>query len=386
MDKKNFINILDFGASKIRFAVFNNELKQQYSDTKSVKYNTDYSNHLEEISLIVKKAEKNIAMHIQDMVLSLDQENLFTLDLSFRKNFDKELKINKIYETLILELQQILSSHYNKLEIIHIIFSRCIIDDKIYIELPKDNMTNNIVVDFKVICFPKKIINNIKEILNKINVKVLNFFCTSYLKSSSYIRKLNLENASFLEIGYKRTNLICYEKKRLKFIQSIPIGGMHITKDIADIFKINQDEAEKVKRSFNKSETEFSYMDNHEENDLIINEISKKKISINLLKKVILYRIQEIIDISFKRSNIKKYSIELKNSDLFFIGDGSILLNKNAFYLSDKFGFKDLNFYDEKDNQICNSILVHYINNYELPKRNSKKQGLFEKFFFFFSK
>ena len=122
MDKKNFINILDFGASKIRFAVFNNELKQQYSDTKSVKYNKDYSNHLEEISLIVKKAERNIAMHIQDIVLSLDQENLFTLDLSFRKNFDKELKINKIYETLILELQQILSSHYNKLEIIHIIF------------------------------------------------------------------------------------------------------------------------------------------------------------------------------------------------------------------------------------------------------------------------
>ena len=119
---------------------------------------------------------------------------------------------------------------------------------------------------------------------------------------------------------------------------------------------------------------------------LLLTKFQKKKISINLLKKVILYRIQEIIDISFKRSNIQKYSIELKNSDLFFIGDGSILLNKNAFYLSDKFGFKDLNFYDEKDNQICNSILVHYINNHELPKRNSKKQGLFEKFFFFFSK
>ena len=175
-------------------------------------------------------------------------------------------------------------------------------------------------------------------------------------------------------------------KKKLILIQSIPIGGMHITKDISEIFKITLDDAEKIKRSFNKSETEFSYKGDKNEKNFTVNEILKRNISINQLKQVILYRVQEIIDVSFKRTNIQKYAIELKNSDLFFIGNGSILLNNNSFYLTDKFEFKTLNFYDEKDDQICGSILVHYINNNELPKKINKKQGLFEKFFYFFSK
>ena len=133
---------------------------------------------------------------------------------------------------------------------------------------------------------------------------------------------------------------------------------MHITKDISEIFKINQDEAEKIKRSFNKSDTEFSYKDDKNERNFTVNEILKKNISIN----------------------------KLKNSDLFFIGHGSILLNDNSFYLTDKFEFKTLNFYLEKDDQICSSILVHYVNNNELPKKINKKQGIFEKFFYFFSK
>ena len=386
MVKKNLINIIDFGMSKIRFSVFDKELNQQYSNIKTVKYEKDYLYHIQEITSVIKKAEKKISMHIQDVVLSLDHENMFTIDLSFRRDFDNKIKIAKIYDNLVLELEQTLNSYYNELEIIHIILNKCIIDNKTYLDLPKDIKINNIKVDFKVICFPKKIIGQVRSILNKINVQILNFFCTSYLKSLSYLRKLSLERAAFLEIGYKRTNFIFYEKKKLKLIQSIPIGGIHITKDISEIFKITQDEAEKIKRSFNKSETEFSYQSEKNEKNFIVSEILKRNISINQLKQVILYRVQEIIDISFKRSNIQNYEIDPKNSDLFFIGHGSILLNNNSFYLTDKFKFKTLNFYDEKDDQICKSILIHYINTNELPKRINKKQGLFEKFFYFFSK
>ena len=386
MGEKKLINIMDFGMSKIRFSVFDKELNQQYSNIKTVKYDKDYLYHIQEITSVIKKAEKKISMHVKDVVLSLDHENMFTIDLSFRRDFDNKIKIAKIYDNLVLELEQTLNSYYNELEIIHIILNKCIIDNKTYLDLPKDIKINNIKVDFKVICFPKKIISHVRNILNKINVQILNFFCTSYVKSLSYLRKLSLEKAGFLEIGYKRTNFIFYEKKKLKLIQSIPIGGMHITKDISEIFKITQDDAEKIKRSFNKSETEFSYEGDKNEKNFTVNEILKRNISINQLKQVILYRVQEIIDVSFKRTNIQKYAIELKNSDLFFIGNGSILLNNNSFYLTDKFEFKTLNFYDEKDDQICGSILVHYINNNELPKKINKKQGLFEKFFYFFSK
>ena len=161
---------------------------------------------------------------------------------------------------------------------------------------------------------------------------------------------------------------------------------MHITKDISEIFKIAYVEAENIKRTFNKSETEFSFEDTDSEVSVSITEILKKKIPINLLKKVILYRVQEIIELSFKRSNIKNYDINLKNLDLFFIGEGSVILNENFFHLSDDFEFKNLNFFEEKNDEICKSILVHFLNNYQIPNKINKKIGVFEKFFNFFSK
>ena len=217
MSKKNFINILDFGSSKIRFAVFDKDLVKQYSATQFVKYNTDYSNHLEKITSVIKQAEKSISMHIKDIILSLDHEKLYTVDLSLSKILDRKIKFTKLYDFLILELRQIFNSNYNNFEIIHIVFNQCIIDNKSYNQLPKHiEEISNIKVDFKIISFPKKIINNIKSIFAKVNVNILNFFCTSYIKSSTYLGKLNLQSTCFLEIGYNRSNFIYFEKKKTK--------------------------------------------------------------------------------------------------------------------------------------------------------------------------
>ena len=167
-------------------------------------------------------------------------------------------------------------------------------------------------------------------------------------------------------------------KKKLKYISTINIGSNSITKDISKIFKINIEDAEKIKRSFNKSDTEFSY-NNNDETNLSIKEIIKKNISIDLLKQVILHRVQEIIDLTFKNSKMNNFI--LKETELFLIGDGSIMFNNNSFYLNDNFGFKSINYFEESDIQICKSGLSYYIKNYGTPKITIKKLGLFERFF-----
>ena len=160
MDNKNNINVIDFGSSKIRFSVFDKELNEKHSDNKSIEYENNYSKHLDEIKLIVKNAEKNISTHIEDLILTLDPEKLFTIDLTLKKKLDNKMDIMKIYETLILELKQIFITYYDELEIMHIIFSGCIIDNKFYLDLPKEkNKINNIKIDFKIICCPKKILS-----------------------------------------------------------------------------------------------------------------------------------------------------------------------------------------------------------------------------------
>ena len=59
-------------------------------------------------------------------------------------------------------------------------------------------------------------------------------------------------------------------------MQSIKIGSNHITKDISKIFKINIEDAEKIKKLFNKAETEFSYNNHKVEENISVKDILKK--------------------------------------------------------------------------------------------------------------
>ena len=388
MGKNRYFNVIDFGSSKIRFASLDNNLDEKFSESIKIYKNENLQSHFEAINKIIKKAEKKFSYHIEDIVLILDSAELFTIDISLTKNLDRSTKINKLYEPLILELNQIIKSHYDKYYLSQIIIDKCIIDDKkIFEELSKDKtVDNNLKVDFKLICFPKLFIKKIRDDFIKFNLNIINIFCSSYIKSQSYVKKLSQNKTSFLDIGLRRSSIFFFENKKLKLIETIPIGGHHITTDISKIFKISEVDAEKLKKSFNKTDTEFSYKNKTLEDTIIIHKIINKNISIDLLKKVILYRVQEIMDLIFKKSNINNSKNVLEDSDLFLIGEGSKLFNNNSFYLDDRFGFKSINYYSESDVQICKCGLENHKINYELPKKNNKKHGIFEKFFNFFDK
>ena len=58
MIKQDFFNILDYGNSKIRFSVFDNNLNEKYSNSKILVLENDYSNHFDTIEGIIKNSEK----------------------------------------------------------------------------------------------------------------------------------------------------------------------------------------------------------------------------------------------------------------------------------------------------------------------------------------
>ena len=387
MSNEDYFNILDLGNSNIRFSVFDNKLNECFSDKLIKNLDNVNLNNFDGIYSLIKRAEKKISSHINNIILTIDSKELFPIDISISKNLDKKLEISTFYENLTLELINIINSNYTNLEIIHIISNNCIIDNQLHHQLPNNkNKIDNLKVDYKLICYPKVLVNNLKkDFINK-NLKVIKICCNSLVKTISYSKKLNRQKISFLEIGTKRTTLIIYENNNVVFIQTIPIGGEHITSDISKVFKISMIEAEKIKRCFNETQTEFSYNEDISENNITAKEIISKNISINLLKKVILYRVQEIIDLTFKKSNFQHLNIFLNDSELFLIGDGSKLFNNNSFHLEDKFDFKSINFYEESDFDICNNALNFYLNNTDKPKTRIRKQGIFEKFFNLFDK
>ncbi len=166
------------------------------------------------------------------------------------------------------------------------------------------------------------------------------------------------------------------------------MGGNHISKDISQIMKLSIDESESLKKTFNKSEIDFSYNETVSEDNNIIKKIIGKNISIDLLKKVVLARIEEIIKLSFKDMNISESIDKKQNLNLVLIGNGSKIFNKNSFQLEDKYNFKEINFYEENDYEICKAGLIFRdnfkdINQAKLMKYQNKL-GFFHKFFNFF--
>ena len=386
MSNNNYFNLIDFGSSKIRFAVYDNNLEKKYSESKFILPENNYKNHFNYIADTVKRAEKKFSYHIKDIILLLDSSNVFTIDISLSKKLDNQSKLNKIYNSIILELNQLILKHYNTYNILHIIIDKCLIDNKIYDKLPKNEyIKSNLKIDFKIICLPNNLISNLKNKFIENNLNILNISCSSYIKSNSYKEKSDQKKISFLDIGWERTSLIFYENNKLKFILSVPIGSNHITKDISKIFKINLDQAEKIKKSFNKSDTEFSYHEDFPQTAISAQEILNKKISIDLLKKVILYRVQEIMDLIYKKVNHNIYNNKFENTELILIGEGSVLFNNNSFYLDNKFNFNSIKLFNEEDSQICKNGLIHHLNNFKIPAKGNKKQGIFEKFFNIFS-
>ena len=77
MNKRNFFNIIDFGSSKVRFTTFDINLNEKFSDSINVYLNEDFQNHFEAVNKIIKKAEKKLSYHIEDIVLTLDSAELF---------------------------------------------------------------------------------------------------------------------------------------------------------------------------------------------------------------------------------------------------------------------------------------------------------------------
>ena len=386
MSDNEILNVLDFGDSKIRFTIFDKKLDKIFSDNAINKKLDNINQNFDQIIKIIKKGEKKIKSHVENIILITDSKETLSIDLSYFKSLDKYESLESVYNNILKEVNHLINSNYVNHIILHNVLNKLTIDGIVFNELPIVNKNiKNIKLDLKFICFPKSKIEELNIIFKKNNINILNIFCTSYVKTISYLRKLNLKSVSFLEMGWERTTYLKYENNILECIHSIPVGSFHITKDISKVLKISLEDAEKIKKKFNQSETEFSYENDNHKSSLNIHEIISKNISIDLLKKVILYRVQEIIDLLYKETDLK-FNKKTDKNKLFLIGQGSNLFKNNSFHIQDKFQFESFNIYEELDTDICKSGLAHHINNYKKSNLSLKNQGLFEKFFNFFNK
>jgi cell division protein FtsA len=368
MNNKNFEVYFDCGASKVRAIALNKDNLKSYFYEESNFFSNDVNTEIE-IQKMILSLESSTKEYLNDVNLIIDSPEMLSISISISKKLDGSKIKEKDIQFLIQDAkQQVLANHKNK-NIIHIIIKNYKIDDVKYTFLPNDINCNLISLDILFICLPKEIVEQFKKIFLRLDISVNQIFCSSYVKSMNYKDNFSLiENISFVDIGFNKTSITCYNKNEIIFLDVLPIGGNHITKDISKVLKVDLLEAENLKLSFVKSE-----------------EILKEKKTFPLLiQKIIFARIEEILELSAK--SIELNLVNLKHFKIVLMGDGSKILN-NRFKENISL-LNDIDLIEETSENSYQSVLklARGLNKQEVvivPKK-SIKQGFFESLFLFF--
>ncbi len=388
MSEKNLNVFIDFGSSKIRLGVFNKETsknifnseKDCISNFSQKKFDIKKSNEV--IKDLIQSAEKKIEKHIKNINLMIDTTDMFSIDISINKNFDNKKYSENDIKSLLNEAKSLIQNNYFNQKIIHMIVKKFVFDKNEYLEIPNEEIIcSSLVIELKFICFPKEIWKNLQDSLNSNYLTVDNLYCSSYVRSSNYNSSFNdYKKKVILDIGYAKSSITVFQENKIIYFNILPVGGKHITKDISIVLKIDEDDAENLKKSLNKSEITFEYKeDNNNSND-----------SLDLSNQIIYARVDEIIKLNLADEYFNTFFEKKDDCILIFIGEGSKILNKNSIYLEEKFDFfKEINFFEENSTLICESGFIfnqigkfHEVN--FLPKK-PKNKGFFEKFFRFFN-
>jgi len=368
MNNKIFSVYFDCGSSKIRAGAFNNNNKNNRFYHES-DFFSNQSNIKFEIQKIITSLENNTEEYLDEINLMIDSPKMLSVGISISKKLDGSILQKEDIKFLIQGAKQQVLRNYPNQSIIHIIVKNYKIDDVDHIYLPDNIDCNSISLDILFICLPKEILEYHKKIFFSLDISINQIFCTSYAKSVNYKDNFpHIPNLSFIDIGFNKTSITHFIKNEIYFLDTIPIGGNHITKDISKVLNINLQEAENLKLFFGKNQT-------------LLNE---KKISHDLIQEVIFARVEEILKLSTK--SIKLNLTILDQWKMILMGEGSKILDnkfKEKIYFS-----KDIDLLEETKEDIFQSALklADGFNKQEVvtvPKKQIKR-GFFEKFFHFF--
>ena len=215
----------------------------------------------------------------------VDSPKMFSIGVSIYKKLDGSTLKQTNVQFLIQEAKQQIVKYYANQNITHIIINKYKIDGIDYSYLPNDIKCYFISLDILFICLPIELVFYFKKIFAKSNILINQIICSSYAKSINYKDNLNLnDHVSFVDIGFNKTSIISFFNDKILSLNVLSLGGNNITKDISQILKIDIEESERLKCSFDQNIKLFSNVD----------------ISAEVLKKIIFARIEEILELCVK--------------------------------------------------------------------------------------
>ncbi len=254
ISKGKIIACLDIGSSKLMcvIAAIDNEtikiLGYSHKESRGISAGAISDMRLAQKSITnaVSEAERMAGLNIGRLLVSISGH---------------QVKSNRIEENVKIASEMVKSSDISSLagkvrnqfrrehrEMIHLIPLQYHIDDSSPVQNPRYMSGNKLFAKFHAVSTSQTTIRNIENCLKRCQLSINNYIVEPYASSLACLSENEMNLGTLLiDFGGDVTSFSLLLEGKLVYVGSVPIGGNHITKDIATILGINFNIAEKIK-------------------------------------------------------------------------------------------------------------------------------------------
>lgn len=160
------------------------------------------------------------------------------------------LSINDIYNAY--SRAQISAHIGNGEQIIDLLPIQYSVNDRKYKEEPIGAFCKSFIMEAQVIIAQGEYIAGVQKVLKLAGLKLDGLILETLATSNIVLMPEEKEMGVLLvDIGGSHTDISVYKNNNIEYYATLPVGGEHITNDIALTLDITSDEAEKLKRQYN---------------------------------------------------------------------------------------------------------------------------------------
>ena len=212
--------------------------------------------------------------------------------------------------------------------IIDIITNEIKLDNGRVVEDPVGALSSTFTINGQVILADKDYVRQITGILKKANLEIDGIIPNILAQRTLVLDKNEInDNVMILDIGAGNTDIGVFNGKNYIYTNTIPLGGENITNDIALVFNITEEEAERLKKQYALALK--SFIDN--DTDIILNtykgDEKSKAIKSSQLIEVIEARIEEIFSLVNKQ--IINAGVKSNINNVILTGQGITCISKS---------------------------------------------------------
>ena len=317
---------LDLGTSKTIAFVAQKELgklsvlrTETFFSEKAIRrgrvYNSDKTSDI--ISRVIRKLNDNPNLQIEKIYVGIGGQSLHTQPLIVRKLVEEGM----ISQQLLESIKEEANNHFPEFDENLGAFScEYYIDGKL-VSNPKGMKASTIEAKFQLVVGNACLKRNLENIFKEKDITVAGYYISPLATAEAVLTPEEKEKGcALLEWGEGVTYISIYKKKLLKYLVTLPLGGLTITKDIRSL-NVSEEEAEALKIKYGSAISESIEGGNVSVDE---DQSSSRKIGLKDLNWIIEARVDEIVKNIWNLIQIAGYS-RLLDAGIVITGGGALL-------------------------------------------------------------